>query len=208
MSEEELLSDIFKTAGELEELAKAARKARRRKNRPPRRCKSSVSEATFDDSPVAASPPPDDDDCSVRSNRSLRGLLSPLLGPAKDQKAPHTTGGRRSRGASITRLMGRGFSTKEVPEVPVELEIPKGSSQQRSTRGRARRSRSRSRRLETPEPVENPYAPSFYHDSDDDDDSLVLNEHEKMTEYEKKVESEVKNMTICITAPCSTTTAA
>lgn len=211
-NDEKLMSDIFKTATELEDLAKAARKARRRKG-PLRRAKSCMGPDVTDilgPSLAAAADTMDEDDASIKSHKShssLKGLMSPLFTKSpgrsrsrENSEAPNTTGGRR-RNRSITRLISRvrGKEEPEIPQVPTELEIPAVPRPMESTSSRRRHRKKRS----SSKKMENPYAPTYYHDSDDDDDSLILGEDEKLNDYERQVKAEVKNMTIVINLPSS-----
>jgi len=220
--DEEIMASVFKTADELEELAKAARRARRRKSRdcdPPRRSKSGISQTSEDNYATDM-----DDDRSVGSVKSLLGFGKKKKSP---EQVPHSTGGRcaRKRGSSITRLVGRIRGQNETdnsPRVPSELEISKGDSSSascdtgRRSTSRVTRDRQRSKRhshqddlpLEkaAPKKMENPYAPSFYHDSDDEDDSLVLDENEKLDDYERQIQADVKDMIIVVDSkapPCA-----
>jgi hypothetical protein len=181
-TEEEMLADMFRTAKELEEVARKARRANRRRSTKAtegtgttstgrRRSTSSKGKAKEEE---------DDDDRSVASSKStfsLSRILSPRSkpNPTKSPKSTGRTSSRRSRRSrSLTRL--------EQPKCGANTDLDANMDSSTPCHHLAK-------------PI-NIYKPTYYHDSEDDDDDLILQSDDDLDDFSRRVQNEVLNMTI------------
>lgn len=208
-SETEMMAEIFKTANDLEDLAKRARrKARRRKTthtcgarQSRRRSSSNVSlgdlptaaDVIGSSAPEANEVQPDCDERSVGSSRS-NFSLSGLFAPSKRR------GSNESSSRSLTGMMRRGLRrSKSQPKMedssnPSDLEDSFNSREGQPLQQSQQEQPPVCHFQINPEICK----PSYYHDSDDDDDDLILDPDQDLDEYSKQVQNEVMNMTINI----------
>jgi hypothetical protein len=166
-TEAELMADIFKTASELEDLAKQARRARRRRTH---RDTSGHGECEASD---------------TGSVSSLSGMLpaffSPKAAAVTKEKTSRTPSSRSgSRGGTSRRrsrsLTGLGRGRKEMPK----LETTASNTARRCV------------------VVPDIYKPTFYQDSDDEDDDLILDPDENLDDLQREIQKDVTNMAITI----------
>ena len=185
--EEEIMADMFKTAGELEDMAKAARRARRRKTggrRLPRRSKSGISQASVDSSSHDGS----GGSGGADDSKSFTDAILSTFHNKKTQQQPPAQEPPKRRSSFNGGLLNRGgggigggsHHHRHQPQAP---------QQQKHTK------------LDLT-PIELPdhlnFKPTFYHDSDDEDDDLVLDPDEDMDEFSRQIERDVRNMVICV----------
>lgn len=204
MSEEEIMAGIFKTAEEMDQLAKAARRANRRKSTV-RRSKSHDSNQ-FDSVQKVNSSNDDDNDGdgmsdhsskSHKSTKSCRSFADLFRSPfATRSDDPGTRQPRRRSsfegfGLGIARSSSdKKLGTFTNPNAPEALNVSSEEYLVESV------TVAPTKQLAADEL--DIYKPSFHHDSDDEDDSLVMDPDEDLDGYSLQVQQEVQNVTIVI----------